>query len=145
MALLFIPALGIGGWFAGHEGLVPASIGAATLATVIYALIGGIRHGRMWQKSLLALVAGVATGLVPTLTIWLMGALQRYAGVEPHAGIGAVVALGTALAFGGFTLGAYLAALTRFGFEQTQAFTALAHPGYKTLPPTAGAPQRSPD
>ena len=33
--------------------------------------------------------------------------------------------------FGGFTFGAYLSALTKLGLEETQAFTALAHPGFK--------------
>ena len=32
---------------------------------------------------------------------------------------------------GVFVFGAYLALLTRLGFENTQAFTALDHPGYK--------------
>jgi len=130
MAAVFLPTLVIGGAWAGHAGLAPASVVAGILAAVAYTLIGGLRE-RLLAKVTLAALAGVATAFVPTLTVLLMNVLQHELGFEPSAWVGGTVSLLMALGFGGFTFGAYLAALTRFGFEETQAFTALAHPGFK--------------
>ena len=38
---------------------------------------------------------------------------------------------GVAVFYGAFVFGAFLALLTLFGLEETQAFTALDHPGFK--------------
>ena len=60
-----------------------------------------------------------------------MGWAEGRFAFELSTWLSGTLALLLAVLFGGFTFGAYLAALTRFGLEESQAFTALAHPGYK--------------
>ena len=130
MGLLFLPLLGIGGFW-GHGGLTAAYLTAGAIAAVVYAFLGGIRSGPAIPIGLLAGLSGAATAFVPSVTLWLLSWVQEHLGFEPSALIGASVSLLVAVLFGGFTFGAYLSALTKLGLEETQAFTALAHPGFK--------------
>jgi hypothetical protein len=104
-----------------------AAVLAAITQTTVLALIGGARQrkapiGLAAATTVLtcgaALGLGAASSLVP-VSDWLPGiallALQLAAGVM----------------FGTYLFGAYLALLTRLGYEHTQAFTALDHPGFK--------------
>jgi hypothetical protein len=57
--------------------------------------------------------------------------LALYAHLIPSVWIIAALTFGVAVFYGAFVFGAYLAVLTYLGLEQTQAFTALDHPGFK--------------
>jgi hypothetical protein len=102
----------------------------ALLIFVTYTLLGGIRRARLGLPALAA-AAAVVTAFLPHASGRLVRELSHLAPfVAPRWMLG-VVAL-TVAAFGGaFVFGAYLAALTVFGIEKTQAFTALDHPGFK--------------
>ena len=104
---------------------------AAFVTFLIYAALGGVRHPPRAKVTFLAAIAGVSTGLVPALTASLVNWSEGRFGFELSTWLSGTVALVLAVFFGGFTFGAYLAALTRFGVEESQAFTALAHPGFK--------------
>ena len=131
MLLLFAPALGVGGFWGRHAGMVSASIVAAFVTAIVYALLGNIRHGPRLRVATLAAGAGALTGLVPALTAAVVAWAESRFQFELSTLLSGVLALAMAVFFGGFTFGGYLAALTRFGIEESQAFTAIAHPGYK--------------
>jgi len=105
-----------------------ATVGGALLVTLlttlVYALIGGLRrHG--------ARVLGPAWVAGATTTALCLSALDLARWLDPTGGIAAVACLGLAVFASAYAFGAYLAVLTRLGFEHTQAFTALDHPGFK--------------
>ncbi len=131
MLLLFAPALGVGGFWGRHAGMVSASVVAAIVASVVYALLGNIRTGPRLKVASLSLLAGAMTGLVPAMTAALVAWAESRFSVSLSAWWSGALSLLMAVYFGGFTFGAYLSALTLFGLEETQAFTAIAHPGFK--------------
>lgn len=118
----------------------PGVVGIAflmVLFTLLFAAIGGARRNRAVLLPALAtsaLLGGACFGLRVLVVGFLHGELgalaSRYA-----AGSVAVAASGLSLLVasivGAFVFGAYLSALTLFGHENTQAFTALDHPGFK--------------
>jgi hypothetical protein len=76
-------------------------------------------------------VAGLLTAALPVGASFALDHLGKALGATPTwwMTVGGTL---LAAAFGGaFLFGTYLALLTRFGFENTQAFTALDHPGFK--------------
>jgi hypothetical protein len=100
------------------------------IAAALLASIGGARRKR--AVVLLALL--VSAGMFGTSIAVRMG-LER---LLAHAvsgllvpWIASAVQLAVAVVVGAYLFGAYLAMLTLFGFENTQAFTALDHPGFK--------------
>ena len=88
--------------------------------TVVFSLIGGLRSKR---RGVIVALALLAAGAIVALPVAPAAAASSW----PAA---ALLLLPTTL-LGAFVFGAYLALLTRFGLEQTQAFTALDHPGFK--------------
>jgi hypothetical protein len=98
------------------EAVVAAAL-AALVSAAVLALIAGVRQRRA-PKAALAL----ATGFVIAGVCYAL----RETGVLPWP---AVLAISVPIA--AFLFGAYLALLTGFGYEHTQAFTALDHPGFK--------------
>jgi hypothetical protein len=103
------------------------------------ALIGGVRQrSRVGVAALCSLFAPIAVA-GPWLG-WLLPSVLSRLGVSesfahgPLLGWGglwlAVTVLASAV-LASATFGTYLALLTLFGFENTQAFTALDHPGFK--------------
>ncbi len=131
MALLYAPFLGVGGWWFGHDGLGPATVIAGVVTAILYAFLGGIRHGPFLPIAALSATAGALTSLVPMGALALFGFAARQWELAPNALLGATVALFAAMVMGGFVFGGFFAATTRLGLEETQAFTALAHPGFK--------------
>ena len=95
-------------------------------------LLAGFRKKSLGLYSL-ATLAGLAMGFLPFLTQRLLGYALTLFGASAsrimafEEWIGIVIAAFAAT----FVFGAYLTALTFFGIEQHQAFSALAHPGYK--------------
>jgi len=81
--------------------------------------------------ALLSAAAGATTSLVPMGTLQVFGFAAEVLELQPSAWLGGVLALTGAMFAGGLVFGGYFAALTRLGLEETQAFTALAHPGFK--------------
>lgn len=131
LLVLFLPALHMGLSMYQKTGLLVTAPIAITLAVaVIYALIGGIRRGR-GVIVVLALIAAAITAGVPIGTSWAVRALLLACGVVPNVWLVAASALCVAVFAGAFVFGAYLAVLTALGLENTQAFTALDHPGFK--------------
>ncbi len=95
-------------------------------------LLAGFRN-RSLGLYILATLAGLAMGFQPYVTQRLLDYALTHLGASAsrimafEEWIGIVIS-----AFGAtFVFGAYLTALTFFGIEQHQAFSALAHPGYK--------------
>jgi len=96
----------------------------------VYLFIGGIRR-RPRTVAALAYAVAALTAAIPIASSLLINRLLFALHFRPSAWVvaGATFLLTVFVAAGIF--GAYLALLTRFGLEQTQAFTALDHPGFK--------------
>jgi hypothetical protein len=128
----FAPALGIGLSLGSIGAADAASVVAAVAGTIMCALMGnGWRRGRFGRVALLAVVAGIAMGLLPTATTWGVARALAWLDISLAPGLYALLELCAAVFFGAFAFGAYLAALTATGLEHGHAFAALAHPGFK--------------
>jgi hypothetical protein len=105
-------------------------VAGATLAlAVVLGLLSGSARGR---PGTVALASTTALGIV-AFSLGLTQAVAPLASLWPSVPestwrilLLVVAVFGSVFAFGG-----YLALLTRFGLECTQAFTALDHPGFK--------------
>lgn len=131
MLLLFAPALGLGGSMLGRAGLVPGSILAGLLSAVVMAFVGGVREENGRKVAGLAAIAGTIMGLLPALALTALEPLSDAYDTNTGTWVWAFLALVVALGAGGLVFGVYLTALTALGYEMTQAFTAIAHHGYK--------------
>jgi hypothetical protein len=128
----FAPAIDLGLRIGGtRKSVVLASLIAGLCVGLVCAMIGGFPRRRSWKLILLALVTGLCVGFIPVFwssavasIVWRFGA---HVGVRVYSWLTAV----GAVFYGAFLYGAYLAALTWLGLENTQAFTALGHPGFK--------------
>jgi hypothetical protein len=128
---LFAPVLAFGaGIYHGEGTLVAGPIAIAVAVTVIYSLIGGIHRGHR-AAGVLALVAGVLTAAIPVAAALLLDRVVSALGAAQALWMTVGATLLAAAYGGAFVLGAYLALLTWLGIENTQAFTALDHPGFK--------------
>jgi hypothetical protein len=102
----------------------------ALIVTTIYTLIGGVRRN-VRRVAALASLAGLVTAAIPILAaIALKLVLTRFS-LQVPSWLIASATLTAAVFVGAWVFGVYLALLTRFGLEHTQAFTALDHPGFK--------------
>jgi hypothetical protein len=131
LAAIYGPALAFGARFFEKLGVILAAPIAVTLISgTVYALIGGLRiHPRRVVP--LAYAAGFATALVPIAASLLLGRMATLCAMAVPVWLIATLTLITASVAGAWVFGAYLALLTRLGLENTQAFTALDHPGFK--------------
>ncbi|MEP7049932.1 MAG: hypothetical protein ABJB12_06245 [Pseudomonadota bacterium] len=131
LAVLFMPAMDIGVvQFEKIGFILSAPILVTVLTTTIYSLIGGVRKGGVVVFGL-ALGAGAATALIPVFASIAITWLARSAHVSISVWVIAALTFLVAVFYGAFVFGAFLAALTFLGLEETQAFTALDHPGFK--------------
>ncbi len=131
MLLMFVPAVSVGLRMYERTGvMVSAPLAITLIVTIVYALIGGIRRGQRITL-LYALVAAMMTAAVPIASSWLLDHLLGDAGVQLAPLLLAGISLVAGVLGGTFIFGAYLALLTALGLENTQAFTALDHPGFK--------------
>lgn len=127
---LFAPAVEFGTRFWERRGIIMAAPFATTcVLTVILALIGGVR--RRHSVLLLAFGAALLAALAPIVASFALGRALDALAVEMSSQAAAAVSLAAAVVFGAGLFGAYLSLLTSTGFEHTQAFTALDHPGFK--------------
>jgi hypothetical protein len=79
----------------------------------------------------LAYAAGFLTAIVPIVASLLIGKVATLCAIALPLWLIATLTLVSASLAGAWIFGAYLALLTRLGLENTQAFTALDHPGFK--------------
>jgi hypothetical protein len=131
LSAMFLPAMNFGVHNYQKFGFIlSAPIVITLLTTLIYALIGGVRKGGATVLGL-ALGAGLATAGIPVVASLVLTWLARFAHLMPSVWLIALLTFVVAVFYGAFVFGAYLAILTFLGLEQTQAFTALDHPGFK--------------
>jgi hypothetical protein len=106
----------------------------AAVLFVAYTLLGGVRRVRP-AMVLLAAIATLVTAPMPFVSGHLVREIFRHAifpvPVPVPAWLMGALAFTVAAFAGAFVFGLYLAALTVFGIEKTQAFTAMDHPGFK--------------
>lgn len=126
-ALLYAPGIALA--TLGHVKPLHVALGEAALAGFACRMLAGFRN-RAWGMYLLAIATGIVLGFIPLVSIRTLALVSKLFSLSLGAagfwtGIGLAVYLGT------LVTGAYLTALTVLGFEQYQAFSALAHPGYK--------------
>jgi hypothetical protein len=130
LTVLFAPAVSFGtrAW-TRHGVIISAPILVTLLLTTLLALIGGVRR----RPSVLpfALVASAIVALVPEVFSYGVGLLLEELSLTTSTEVVACLTLAAAVLAGAWVFGAYLGLLTRLGYEHTQAFTALDHPGFK--------------
>lgn len=123
LAAVHAPILLLQWWTHHSAGTVSMIVAFVAFLTCFF--LGGFRRKRL-QIASLSVICGGTIGLLPFVvfkgmkyvhlakSLWLLA-----------AGLGVSVYIGT------LALGTYLMLLTILGLEQHQAFSALAHPGYK--------------
>jgi hypothetical protein len=127
---LFFPAISFGARFYEKLGVIVSAPVAMTLFLgVVYALIGGVRRRPMVLP--FAFGTSFLTALLPVAGSYLIGHALAVFGISISLTLLMFATLTVSVFAGVFVFGAYLSLLTRMGFENTQAFTALDHPGYK--------------
>lgn len=116
-----------------HED-ISAIVTESVLATLfiggLYAFIGGVRS-RLSVLPIALIAAAITVALTIGSVQFLDAALDR---LDPWSPLRFLLGLGTlviGVSTGTFVFGGYLALLTLLGFENTQAFTVLDHPGFK--------------
>jgi hypothetical protein len=131
LAVLFLPAMNVGLHQYQKLGFIlSAPILITVLTTIIYSLIGDVRKGGLVVFGL-SLGAGLATAGIPIFASLVFVRLALSAHITLPLWLIAGLTFGVAVFYGAFVFGAFLALLTLLGLEETQAFTALDHPGFK--------------
>jgi hypothetical protein len=132
MLILFAPALGLGLWaFRTDAGVFAATALAAIVVAAFAAFSGPHQVNRSKVVFVLAAALGVWLALVPIVTSELFEIVAGFLGVHYGPTIDAALVLLIAVFSGAFAFGAFFAALSALGLENTQAMTALGHPGFK--------------
>jgi hypothetical protein len=128
MALLYAPLFGVQ-WTTGSSAPVTSFVTAA-IATLVCVFLGGFRQ-KLAQVGALSLATGVVVGSLPLVVFGVVQWACSLAGHVPDPLPLASIAFALSVYVGTLAVGAYLMLLTILGIEQHQAFSALAHPGYK--------------
>jgi len=123
LALVHAPIFMLQWWT--HTGAGTVSIIVTVAAFFVCFFLGGFRKNRK-KIAALSLVCGGVIGLLP---FFVFEALRFFHFARALTFIGLGLALSVYI--GTLALGTYLMLLTILGLEQHQAFSALAHPGYK--------------
>jgi hypothetical protein len=130
LGLLFAPALDAG-LRSGAAMMDAVSGGAAAIAAVVCAFLGGLGRRTFAGVVILATTAGVLMGLLPPAARAVFDVALRWLDLGAAPKVAALVVFGLSIFGGAWVFGLYLAALARFGLNHDQAFAALGHPGYK--------------
>jgi hypothetical protein len=124
-ALLYLPVLGLE--LGGNPTATTCAV-VALVAWLVCGMLGGWRKRRPFAIGALAAGCAAWIGLLP----WMAHDLVAWLGAgRLGATLQAFVAYGLSIYPAALGFGTYLMVLTIFGLEQHQAFSALAHPGYK--------------
>jgi hypothetical protein len=131
LAALFLPAMDMGvNQFQKVGFILSAPILITVLTTLIYSLIGNARKGGAVVIAL-AFGAGLATATIPILASFVITRLALSVHVALSVWVIAGLTFAVAVFYGVFVFGVFLALVSFLGLEETQAFTALDHPGFK--------------
>jgi hypothetical protein len=111
---------------------------SATIASIVTAVVvalgcvglGGWRHKAV-RIALLSVLTGIAFGFLPLSVHEVVQWGVVKLGLRLDSFELAAIAYAMSIYVGTLTIGTYLMMLTLLGLEQHQAFSALAHPGYK--------------
>ncbi len=128
VALTLLPTFGVQ-WATGTAA-PKTSLVTTIVAAVFCLLIGGWRHKPV-QVGALSALTGIAIGLVPPLVHAAVGLATTRLGIAMPDWAEAAVPYVLSVYTGTLAVGTFLMMLTILGLEQHQAFSALAHPGYK--------------
>jgi hypothetical protein len=127
VGLLYVP-----GFFLhiGYDAPYIAGLITAAIAGFVCKLIGG------WRRLepaffVLAAIAGLLVGAVPIGMHTAVAASARWIGAAAWSNTTFALSYLLSIYLGTMIFGTYLTVLTILGLEQHQAFSALAHPGYK--------------
>lgn len=140
VALLYLPAFGLEA-ARGASSPFTAAV-TAIIAGLVCFFIGGFRSPRAASIGALALATGALVGFLPFALQELairalprIEALVHLSALQDEAMIVALIALtfASSVYAGTVAFGSFLTALTVLGLEHHQAFSALAHPGYKHI------------
>jgi hypothetical protein len=129
IALLYLPTFGVD--LARGSASPNAAWITALVAAIVLFLIGGWRAGKAVRIGALAALTGVFLGFMPFVLAAGSPFVFRKLGLAPHGTVGLALVFAAAIYVGTLAFGVFLTALTIFGLELHQAFSALAHPGYK--------------
>ena len=137
----FLPHFGLATLFAlafwiDQQLLVPVglAVSASILATLFIGALNAFIGGVAKKRSVLpiALTAAALTVLLAIGTTELLdAALEHFAPPAPFSFLLGLVTFAVGVSAGVFVFGGYLSLLTVLGYENTQAFTVLDHPGFK--------------
>jgi hypothetical protein len=124
MLLALVASLELGSGLQGPKTLAVTTLVVTAGIIWVLFLIAGHHRAHPGRVAAVAVPFGAALGLGPTLAHLMLPRV-----VPTLAGDGAVM---IAYALGGsFVFGLFLATLCKLGLEHQQAFTVLAHPGFK--------------
>ncbi|MFO0660183.1 MAG: magnesium transporter [Polyangiaceae bacterium] len=127
MLATFGPASALATWLGGAaSSMLLACCAAGLLVGVVFSITAGTRYARMVPVWLGGMLAGLSTGLATAATSLAL----QISGLNIPLSIPVITTL-IGMLLGPLALGFYLTLLTRLGYEHTQAFTTLMHPGYK--------------
>lgn len=128
MALTYIPLFGIQ-WSTGTSAPLTSVLTAAA-AFFVCLFLGGWRH-KVVKVGALSLFTGAVIGFLPLALFDGVRMILGWVHLTPGDLTTAAVAFALSIYVGTLAIGTYLMLLTILGLEQHQAFSALAHPGYK--------------
>ncbi len=128
VAATLLPTFGVM-WMTGSSA-PKTSLVTTIVAAVFCMLLGGWRQ-RPLPVAALSAATGVAVGLVAPVVHAAVGYAASRLALHLAPSVTAFAAYALSVYTGTLAVGTYLMMLTILGLEQHQAFSALAHPGYK--------------
>jgi hypothetical protein len=128
IAATYIPLFGMQ-WSTNTSAPI-TSVLTAVAAAFVCLFLGGFRH-KAARIGGLSVLTGAVIGFLPLALFAAVSWTSSQLGLTPGALTLATIAFALSVYAGTLAIGTYLMLLTIFGLEQHQAFSALAHPGYK--------------
>jgi hypothetical protein len=130
LALIYLPTYGVAISY-GRNAALSGSVITAVLASLLGVFIGGWRKERPWRIGVLSMVAGTALGFAPFIIHFITRAALGFAGLNFLVRYSLLIQYVIAIMGGASVAGFYLMVLALLGLDHNQAFSALAHPGFK--------------
>lgn len=103
----------------------------AVIAAIVCFLIGGLRADKAVRIGLLSALTGAVLGFLPFAVQRILPIVLGSLGFTLVNARSLTLTFAVAVYTGTLAFGAFLTALTLLGLEHHQAFSSLAHPGYK--------------